>query len=103
MNTSSCDCHQVATTADVKQPGDFCFSECDGMLRIIMWLPGEIPDDLGFRIIPIRRNGVAETHPPWEWDGNKDKPTLKPSILARGMNNEEIWHGHMTAGRLVSC
>lgn len=33
----------------------------------------------------------------WQWDGNEDRPTLRPSVHFRGH-----WHGHFTAGRMRS-
>jgi hypothetical protein len=40
----------------------------------------------------------------WTWDANEDKPTLTPSIYHnRGRGGERGWHGHFTAGRMVSC
>ncbi len=46
--------------------------------------------------------------PTWDWDGNRDQPTLTPSILSYQLNNSgerigEHWHGFLTAGRFVSC
>jgi hypothetical protein len=34
----------------------------------------------------------------WTWDGNEDRPTLRPSLLRRGG-----WHGYVTAGRMQAC
>lgn len=34
----------------------------------------------------------------WGWDGNEERPTLKPSLKYEGH-----WHGHLNAGRLQSC
>lgn len=36
--------------------------------------------------------------PSWEWDGNKEAPTLTPSVHHVGH-----WHGYLTAGVWVSC
>lgn len=43
----------------------------------------------------------------WEWDGNRESPTLTPSILVNIVWGEEeelieLWHGYLTAGRFVS-
>ena len=35
----------------------------------------------------------------WEWDGNSDKPTVKPSINCGGCG----WHGFITAGVLIDA
>lgn len=34
----------------------------------------------------------------WTWDGNEEKPTLNPSLHAKG-----VWHGHVKAGQLVEA
>ena len=34
----------------------------------------------------------------WEWDGDKEKPTLTPSILRNG-----VWHGYLRKGYWVAC
>jgi hypothetical protein len=36
--------------------------------------------------------------PSWHWDGNRDKPTLTPSVHHVGH-----WHGWLRAGVWVSC
>ena len=36
----------------------------------------------------------------WDWDGNKELPTLTPSILIIG---ECHWHGFLTAGEWRTC
>jgi hypothetical protein len=36
--------------------------------------------------------------PSWHWDGNRDKPTLSPSVHHVGH-----WHGYLRAGVWVSC
>lgn len=34
----------------------------------------------------------------WTWDGNRDSPTLKPSILMRNARGGVHWHGYLSAG-----
>ncbi|MBP6031236.1 MAG: hypothetical protein KA533_07395 [Sphingobium sp.] len=46
--------------------------------------------------------------PKWHWDGNRDRPTLTPSILIYQMDETgqiigEHWHGYLTAGDWKSC
>lgn len=39
-------------------------------------------------------------HPTWQWNGNREKPTLTPSLLCtQGCK----WHGFLTDGVFVSC
>ena len=52
-------------------------------------------------ILPISSTG-SEVPPVWCWDGNKESPTITPSILIRetpGWNKG--WHGFLTDGKLV--
>lgn len=57
------------------------------------------------RLVAIR----AEKRPLWVWDGNRDCPTLTPSILIyqRAENSGERigdhWHGYLTKGEFRSC
>jgi hypothetical protein len=92
MNTESIDCRKVET-GGIEKVGDFCFDE--EFEHIYVWIPGMTGPD------SIRISKAADiSHSPrvWIWDGNEDKPTLTPSIHA-----PEQWHGHLVAGRLVSC
>lgn len=98
MNKESIDCTKVDESPSLydtqTKPGDFHWSEeYLGMRYIYVHLPGQDRWD------PIKvHRGPALGERVWGWDGNEDKPTLTPSIDLR-----ERWHGHLTAGRLVSC
>jgi hypothetical protein len=68
-------------------------------------------------IIPIARQWLEETEPiensvyhqadgkpAWEWDGNREAPTLSPSILVHGGKGQpDQWHGWLRAGKLVTA
>ena len=54
------------------------------------WLPGLVR-------IPISLAG-GQNPPTWKWDGNKEAPTLEPSIDVIG-----IWHGWLRSGKLVKA
>jgi hypothetical protein len=46
--------------------------------------------------------------PRWHWDGNREQPTLTPSILIyqlseTGAKTGEHWHGFLTNGVFKSC
>lgn len=50
----------------------------------------------------------SERRPTWQWDGNREKPTLTPSINILQLNEAgeqigEHWHGFLTAGVFRSC
>jgi len=90
MNTESCDCRNVGP-GKIEKVGDFAFDE--DFTHIYIWIPGiKGPDAIQIQKGPAGGNRV------WGWDGNVDKPTLTPSIHCLGE-----WHGHLVAGRLVSC
>lgn len=38
-------------------------------------------------------------HPTWTWDGNRESPTARPSILSDPAKGGCGWHGFLTAGR----
>jgi hypothetical protein len=91
VNTDSIDTRKVQH-GQMERPGDFCFSPDFGTLYL--WLPG-VP---GPDAIRIHRGSDPGTARHWGWDGNEDKPTVTPSIHCPG-----FWHGHLRAGRLISC
>jgi len=98
-NRDSCDCYPVPEQNDVAQtatkPGAFHIAE-DGSA---IWI--KTPDGWPIRLPLDGSRG-------WRWDGNREKPTVTPSILNSSTDPEtkvrfESWHGFLTAGRLVSC
>jgi len=40
--------------------------------------------------------------PAWQWDCNREHPTLSPSIHDQPKGKTH-WHGHLKAGRWKSC
>lgn len=57
--------------------------------------------DDGVCILPIVTQGdyadPARARTDWYWDGNREAPTLEPSILH---HSKVEWHGYMRAGKL---
>lgn len=39
--------------------------------------------------------------PVWTWNGDKDRPTMKPSIFNTGLPCR--WHGYLTDGEFREC
>lgn len=79
--------------------GHFAFSspDKDGTLYLHMVLP--VGDGDGkFCCIPVK-TGPKESGA-WQWDGNREKPTLTPSVWHHSTPD---WHGWITAGRMVGC
>lgn len=75
----------------MEKEGDFCFDAEHE--HIYLWLPGRLsPSCLQISRVPSSSNRV------WRWDGDKECPTVTPSIHDVGM-----WHGYLTKGKLVSC
>ena len=72
--------------------GDFLFSgEEDSGIWII------IPNDVGRIRIPLKGPGA------WQWDGNREEPTLSPSIqVYPSAGFHDGWHGWMRKGKLVT-
>lgn len=96
-NRESVDGRRVADFDAQTRAGDFWF-DADGDPRYIhIRLPGDC-----YIAIRVSETGKPNPNdgrgPVWKWDGNLDRPTLEPSIHAVGH-----WHGHLRAGRFVSC
>lgn len=49
--------------------------------------------------MPMREGASDSFH--WGWDGNRDLPTLTPSVFQKGMPCQ--WHGYLVAGIWRSC
>ena len=58
------------------------YMDCDvaAATHIMLHLPGPIPN----RILPVMIGGRREGSGNWTWNGDCEKPTVKPSILTRG-------------------
>jgi len=110
----SCDCRRLERTDvdwwdDPSPEGSFYWSrETElGVTYRTLWI--RMPYDAGERqhswhCIPVHREGeprIDMRRAQWEWDGDPDKPTLRPSIRYGGPENN--WHGYLTAGRLEAC
>lgn len=39
----------------------------------------------------------------WQWNGSRDKPTVRPSVLLHGEDGSPHWHGWLTDGVWRSC
>lgn len=90
---------------DELQKGDWCFINHDSYIAI------QLGDDKFIEscILPILREGEqlsvdkTITAKPWTWNGNKESPTLIPSILhwGNGRSQPATWHGYLTDGKLI--
>lgn len=77
--------------------GDWCFFNDDKMIVVKY---GHHIAALAFLYIKDAPMG----YPQWEWDGNREAPTINPSILVRGEKDKPpLWHGWLRAGILVEA
>ena len=91
----------------LENPGDFFWiRDREGnVTELLIWIPG----DQGGTVapIPVRRTpqGQDDNGIWYEWNGDEERPTLKPSIERnRGCKSgRNYWHGHLDDGCLVSC
>ena len=66
--------------------------KCD----VLMCMPPCV--DLVLTSLPVNTEG-SFNH--WVWDGNREKPTLEPSI---GIGiNQSLWHGYLKSGYWEAC
>jgi len=75
------------------QKGDWAFLKND------TWIAIRYGDSSfkGMVIIPIADKDKLN----WNWNGNKESPTLTPSILVETVPDwNEGWHGYLTNGKL---
>jgi hypothetical protein len=92
--------------------GDWCFVTLkNGDLNLFLRYPvkdwaGDLPieEQRGDIVrLPVQSN----VEKPWQWDGNRESPTLSPSILIYGGDGnggrKERWHGWLRDGKLVTA
>lgn len=85
------------------QCGDWAFKTVADTTYILMRLPEVGSGPRGsVTSLPVCRSPKVENK--WLWDGNRERPTLTPSILIfmprPDGGRDELWHGYMTAGVL---
>ncbi len=89
-------------------PGDFIFSDevinAEEQTRP-KWLWFGCPRGKGHCCVPLAPQTTSKGHT-WHWDGNRDAPTLTPSINCLSHNPNDPaekyagcgWHGFLRAG-----
>jgi len=85
--------------SELSEAGDFCYYETSGVM------PAR-DDQIAGMIIRCPGCNVESAvsfHPEdrvhWEWDGDREKPTLSPSLNSVGCCG---WHGWLREGQWVS-
>lgn len=73
--------------------GDWAFTEGDAAIVIRMPIEGYSHGIIcEWRLSPVPLPDQDD----WQWDGNREAPTLTPSLNWVG-----VWHGYMREGKLV--
>jgi hypothetical protein len=72
--------NRVSSFEEAKQPGDFWWAE--EAKRMHFRCPCGCGQYAGVEVKPANPNG-------WDWNGDADKPTVRPSISI----NSHHWHG----------
>ena len=71
--------------------GEFCYSRMEnGSIKWLHFWPHDSKVPISAAIRPHQVNGRGAS---WELFGTEDRPTLRPSVDARG-----VWHGFLTNG-----
>lgn len=74
--------------------GDFCFERHEnGKVFFVMRLPGQWSETAWPVVRMAKVDGPCSNPGPWNWDGNEEKPTLRPSLHHVG-----VWHGFVENG-----
>jgi len=86
--------------AEAVVPGHIQFNETKNGLQVLFGCPCGCGD---MRCVDIYQNGEKPPSPSWLWDGNKENPTLSPSLLLYKDNHQEHWHGYLRNGVFEEC
>lgn len=79
------------------QPGAICFVIRQSSPEIVQGIEFKCPCGCGRDgYLPLK----PRPSPSWEWDGNREAPTLKPSVLQVGGCR---WHGWLRNGEWVNA
>ena len=94
-------CHLKTAYVDLHELGDFYFSEHDSHLFIVLPRP-DVHSGQDICVLRIVKDPAAlacpENRPRWLWDGNREAPTLTPSL-----HIPQAWHGWLKAGLLTDA
>ena len=79
------------------QKGDWAFFNDDAYIAVKF---GD--DSKGIAMLPIK---PVQDKAAWGWDGNREAPTLTPSILhwGDGKDKPATWHGFLREGKFVTA
>lgn len=80
----------------IPSPPGYCQCSPEEATHVILYMPGPIPD----RVIPVQLRGTRAGTGNWSWNGDTEKPTLKPSIKTRMPPVCECCHTLVNDGRV---
>ena len=86
-------CATLEDLYDNGELGDWAFPAGDDS-HIFIRLPRPGTDRGEVSAIPLSDTPLPDVDD-WQWDGNREAPTLTPSINWVG-----VWHGYMRSGKL---
>jgi hypothetical protein len=85
----------VPNIRDCMTPGAIEFRERDGSVEGIAF---RCPCGCDYESwMPVHPDNPES----WHWDGNRDAPSLTPSVLQSGLPCK--WHGYLTNGEWLPC
>lgn len=89
---------RLVDSADrIEQVGDFMWGGAPGREVLVVAIPDR-ESGRGWSLSRWTINHRNHCDAQWWWDGDRERPTLSPSLHAVG-----IWHGWVRAGRLVEA
>lgn len=86
--------------SEAKNPGDYWFINKNGKEYSLMFVC-----PCGCKAIGgVKVQNDGERLLPWEWNGSRESPTIRPSILRSGGDSKSCtYHGFLTDGIFESC
>lgn len=86
----------VDSLGDISNLGDFAWGGEPGKETIFIAIPDKTRRGWCTTVWTINHRNRLDAQ--WSWNGNKEKPTLAPSLHCVGM-----WHGWVRNGMLVEA
>jgi hypothetical protein len=91
----------VENSGALEKPGDFCWGVHNADDPTIVSIILLCPACGTMHRVPVE-NEIADRQYGWKWNGDKDKPTLSPSIFFSNghgsLNPDCRWHGWLRNG-----
>lgn len=96
-NHKPIDMVRVGSVGDIRNVGQFAWViDKNGQRSLVVAIPSL--SAMGWSITTWTIDHKNHWDAQWSWDGDEDKPTLKPSL-----NWVNMWHGYVTKGQLVEA